>query len=199
MLALAVGASASAKAPIIGLLRRGDEVNVLRCEPTCDGPRAWAWLEGEGAVQASRLVASPGGTSAPPSPFRYGRVREDGAVARAEPHATARVVERHRAGEDLAFLDEPSLAATGWLARPGGGFMRAVALRMETASTFVGEAEPQLPLAFVLSDTLGAKRDERARKRRASARHSCGNRWRHSSARASVVWRVASRTISTTR
>jgi hypothetical protein len=158
-----IRARPDAYAPVIGLLQSGDEVRVSGCVPTCETRDAWAWIEGEGAVRAALLTPTNKDQPAPPIHYRYGRVRGGGARVVASPNANARLIEHRRGGIDLAFLDEDELLARGWLARPSRGFVRVSEIRLATASTFEGERDPQLPLAFVIRDEGEARRYDRAR------------------------------------
>ena len=57
----------------------------------------------------------------------------------------------------MAFLVNPELRAKGWQERVDGGFVRARFVAPLSPSTFRGEANPVLPLAFVLHE-LGQKK-----------------------------------------
>src|SRR5579871_5712884 len=104
--------SADARAPAIGLLRLGDEVTVLGCVPQCDAPGSWALLS-EGAVRAAFLREQRDDDSPVATVYDYGRVLAGGARVLLEPKDGARVVDRRRAGQDLAFLPDAPLRAAG--------------------------------------------------------------------------------------
>jgi hypothetical protein len=150
-----VRARPEASAPAIGLLRADDEVQVTDCTPSCASEGAWALLEGDGAVRLSLLRASRvDDPTVPPAAirYRYGRVREGGAAVHAARDPRSPVVERRRAGQDLAFRPDDTLAARGWLLRPFGGFIQAERIRLATPSPFQGQHDPSLPLAFAIRD-----------------------------------------------
>jgi hypothetical protein len=144
-----VRAAPDDRAPIVGLLRSGDEVTVLGCAPRCGAADAWALLDG-GAIRASLLRSKlPDG---PPivTEFGYGRVRSHGARVLAAPEEGARLLQLRPAGQDLAFLPNPALLALGWLQCVAGGYIRSDEIRLATASTFSGEHLPSLPHSFTL-------------------------------------------------
>ncbi len=143
---------------LAGALRRGDLVHVTELVADKDGKHPWALLAGGGAVP---LAALRPGTDRPDDAvvtasdahFVYGRVirAKTPVFAAADSHAA---VSRHEKAEYLlAFVPDDALQATGWLRRAIGGYMRVADLRMLTASTFVGERNPTLPLAFVRHKT----------------------------------------------
>ncbi len=149
-------------APAIGIIREGDEVRVLGWTSDCTANAAWALLDGEGAVSAALLAPTSSAEPASPVQYSYGRVGPGGAAVFAAPEDGARRIAYHRAGQDLAFVEEPELAVRGWLKRPRhGGFVRARAIRPMTASAFHGERDPVLPIGFFLKDLDGAHRHDR--------------------------------------
>lgn len=143
--------------PSIAILKYGDVVRVTRCEPACDAPYAWAELAPFGAVRINTLRVTPrdrrGEFLAGAPSFTWARVGRAGAVARSAPSADADVVERFRRDDELVFRRDPMLLASGWLERPGGGFVPASALTVFSASSFRGWQNPPNQFAFVRVDT----------------------------------------------
>jgi hypothetical protein len=149
----------------IGLLQLGDEVAVRACEPSCDAKGAWALLHPMGAIRLSFLKTAPTSQMAvaqsATARFIYGSVRQGGAPLYVEPDTLALIAEKEPSGHVLAFRDDPELLATGWLRRPGGGYMEAGRVRLSKASMFAGEHAPLLPLAFVVRKIEAARALER--------------------------------------
>ena len=156
-----VRARPEASAPAIGIVRAGDQLRVNTCTPACEVRGAWALVDGDGALRVSLL--RPASSDDPPkvSDYVYGRVRGAGAEVRAAPERSARLLERRKAGEDLAFVPDEELLSRGWFRRARGGFVRAAQIRVASASEFRGELEPTLPLGFVVRHTGEHPRYER--------------------------------------
>jgi hypothetical protein len=141
-----IRAEPSARAAVIGELERGDVVNVEACVPSCADPRGWALIAGGGVVARSALVDGPSDFAPSRATFIYGRVRGGDAVERERAADDAPIRERFRAGNDLAFRRDATLAAKGWLLRTGGGYVRSARIQMTTPSEFQGLIAPALPL-----------------------------------------------------
>lgn len=154
-----------AKAKRVGLLQLGDEVAVRACTPSCDAAGAWALLDPFGAIRMSLLKPAPTSQMAVArsalASFVYGSVKGGGAPLYVEPDTHALVAERRPSGHVLAFRDDPALLASGWLRRPGGGYMEAARVRLSQPSAFAGEHAPMLPLAFVIKKVEAARVLER--------------------------------------
>ncbi|MSQ81773.1 MAG: murein L,D-transpeptidase [Myxococcales bacterium] len=138
---------------LVALLRLGDSVKVVGCAPSCDVAHPWALLEPRGAVPLSHLragepdaVAKMTGSSAT---YFYGRTPRARTPVFAKPDANSKVIRKEKAEFRLAFVPNAYLSEMGWVQRPDGGYMRKADLKLFTPSTFVGQKDPETPLAFV--------------------------------------------------
>lgn len=139
------------RSPIVGLLQRGDRVTVTGCDPDC-GSGGWGLLGGDGAVRL-RLLRPAAGPAAPSGPFLHGKVLDAGATVLAAPDSDAEELRREPAGHVLALVPNEPLFLRGWLERPGGGFVRAREVHLETPSPLRGERNPVAPLALFRRET----------------------------------------------
>ncbi len=138
---------------LIALLREGDTVQVIGCQPTCEAKHAWALLAPRGAIGLRDLQAGE------PTPqamlqgskavYFYGRVPRGHTPVYALPNPKSKVLRHDKAEFRVAFVPDPNLSQTGWLRRPDGGYMQLKDVKLFTPSVFAGQADPQLPLAFV--------------------------------------------------
>lgn len=149
------------RSPELGLLREGDVVTVTGCVPDCGAKDAWALLGALGSVKLSLLRW---GAEAPSAPVRYpadalqyGRTEGIGSRVYKHPDLDSVLLSRLPMPREMAFLPDPELRAKGWLERLEGGFVRARWVSPLIPSTFRGEVNPRLPLAFVLTE-LGQKK-----------------------------------------
>jgi len=138
--------------PILGTVEAGAQLQVIRCLPQCDAKDAWALLADGGAIRRALLELS-GRESAgiPPSEqqYRYATVLARGAKAYARPDVRAQVVEELPPHRVIALAPEQPEAASGWMQRIAGSYVRAAELRLARPSALQGEFLPKLPLAFV--------------------------------------------------
>ncbi len=150
------------QSPEMGLLREGDVVTVTGCVPDCAAKDAWALLGAQGAVKLSLLRRETAAPKAPafyqPAALQYGRTEGIGSILYKQPDLKAAILSRNPMPREMAFFPNPELRAKGWLERLEGGFVRARFVSPLLPSTFHGEENPRLPLAFVLSE-LGKKKD----------------------------------------
>lgn len=143
----------TAASRLVSLLRQGDTVRVLACQPRCNALRGWALLEPRGAVPLANLRAgslpSALASRGSAAQYVYGRVPRPGTPVFAEPRPTAARIRKERAEYRLAFVPDAQLEARGWLRRPDGGYMRKADIKMFTPSEFTGIRDPQGTIAFV--------------------------------------------------
>lgn len=151
--------SPSGSSPIIGFSHRGSELQIKGCVPSCEpGEARWYRLSPRGAVRASLL--SVDGEDLAPEPDDYVYTVVLGPVEiREAPSPDAKVVGELGPHRSVAFLDEPD-APEGWLRYRLGGWVPTSAVKVDRPSTFGGELDPVLPVAF-LPDTvrLGTRQD----------------------------------------
>ena len=142
------------KSTVVGLLRAGAVVTVTGCDPNCASSDAWALLGKSGAVLLSVLRAvRPSDVVAPKVPsdqLWYGRVSRISRRIYRKPDVRGGIVSRRRIPQEMAFLPDTALRARGWLERVEGGYVRARQVSMLDVAKFTGEAQPSLPLVFVL-------------------------------------------------
>lgn len=136
-------------APIIGYLDLGSEIGLERCVPSCDARKGWAVIHPQGAVRLSLLAFAGPENEREDRPFLYGRVRSASLSVRAAPESSSPVVARRSSGDVLAFFDDSETAETGWLEWVGGGHVPRESVKLLEVSSFEGEREPVLPLAFI--------------------------------------------------
>lgn len=153
---------AKQNSPEIGFLRKGAIVTVTDCAPDCATKGAWAILGSDGALKLSLLRWGLDEVSAPvslqPEQLQYGRTDGAGSKVYQKPELGSRLLSRRYLPQEMAFVPNPELQAKGWLQRVDGGFVRARLVKQLPPSTFRGEANPSLPIAFVLHE-LGQKKD----------------------------------------
>jgi hypothetical protein len=138
-----------------GLLRYGDVVEVTACRPACEAPDAWVALAPFGHTVFSALRPLPVPPEAerltPRVPYYWGRIPKEGALVYESPGRRTKHSTVLRARQDYAFVPDEALAAQGWLLRPDGRVVPKKGIRIHTPSTFKGEENPRLPLAFVIA------------------------------------------------
>ena len=143
--------------PRVGVLQKGALVEVDGCAGPCDSPSTWVSLAGGGVVRRSSLRKQwKDEPDTMPRSFTYGTVLEGGAVVYERPSTDAGVVETESALRSLALLPNPWLQRRGWLKRSQGGYVQTSALELIKGSSFAGERDPVLPLAFAVRRTLRA-------------------------------------------
>src|SRR5271165_5303328 len=120
----------SATSPIIGLLERGDRVEVDGAEPQ-DG---WTLLRPFGAVRSAFLVLGEPSSELQPVDYVYGRVITPFATVRAQPEPDARVVSRQVRRHILAFKKTPGPEGA-WLERPDGTFVAREEVKLLVGSS----------------------------------------------------------------
>jgi len=136
----------SASSPIIGLLERGDRVELLEGAAPQGG---WTLLRPLGAVRSEFLVVGEPSDNLQPVEYVYGRVIVPFATVRAQPEPDARVVSRQVRRHILAFKKAPE-AEESWLERPDGTFVARGDVKLLVGSALHGVADPPPRLAFVL-------------------------------------------------
>lgn len=155
-----------AASPAVGLVREGATVTVSGCEPDCATKHAWALLGSDGAIRLSSLRPKSDLNVGAPEPSAetlwYGWVGPRGVKIYQAPKLRSRLLTRLRVPRELAFRPDEPLRARGWLERVEKGFVRARSVRLLKPSEFSGEAQPRLPLAFVVRD-LAPRRKANAR------------------------------------
>ncbi|MGZ3444097.1 MAG: L,D-transpeptidase family protein [Myxococcaceae bacterium] len=138
--------SPSATSPVIGVLERGDRVQVAE-ESTA--PEGWTLLYPFGAVRSRYLAAVPPEGTGEPFDYLYGRVIARSAEVRSSASSEARVVGRHARGHVLAFKP-PAVGPSEWLERPDGTFLARADVKLLVGSALEGVSEPPPELAWVL-------------------------------------------------
>jgi len=131
--------SPSATSPVIGLLERGDRVQVAE---ESRAPEGWNLLHPFGAVRSRYLAAASPEGIGEPFDYLYRRVIARSAQVRSSASSEARVVGHHSRGHVLAFKP-PTAGPSEWLERrawrhPPGG-------RRETDREEGGERPPRAP------------------------------------------------------
>jgi len=138
---------------LVALLRTGDTVRVVGCQPTCAARGAWALIEPQGAILVRQLRAGAPTDAArrlgSAATYFWGRVPRGRTPVHAAPDPRSKVVRRDRAEYRVAFVPDPHLSETGWLRRPDGGYMRMADVKLFSPSRFTGERDPRAPIAFV--------------------------------------------------
>ena len=150
--------------PEIGLLREGATVTVTACQTDCVTSRGWGAPFGtDGAIKLDLLEPQTvqDQVAAPPSAeaLWYGRVGKSGITIFKEPRRHGAIVTRKHLSREMAFLPNVALRKNGWLQRADGGFVRARLVETLTPSSFHGEAQPHLPLAFAVRELRGSPAD----------------------------------------
>jgi len=144
---------AGVNAPVVGLLHRGDVVQVTDCVPDCHSPGAWGLLNGNSAIRLDVLNLPPQPLSPKAAATQYWRATV--AVRRApifeRPDVRSRVMSRQRLGSGLAFIPNDNVRKSGWLHHTSGGYVRVKDVRFPTPSTLQGEPYPTGPLALLKS------------------------------------------------
>ena len=134
-----------ATSPIIGVLERGDRVEVAD-DP--DTPEGWTLLRPLGSVRTG-LLAPIEPTRSEPLEYVYGKVIVRRAGVRRTPDGDAPVLAHHKRGQILAF--RPFADPTGkWLERPDGTFVPRAMVKLLAGSAFQGVHDPPPRLAFLL-------------------------------------------------
>ncbi len=142
---------ANTESAIIGVLERGDRVDVRECVPACGDPTGWALLEPMGAVRLSLLTFElSSAETTTNSRFVYGRVRRPGANVRAAPSLESSVTHSHAPGHILAFQPELRPERAGWLALVQGGYVAESRVKLVEPSSFKGVHYPPRAVAFFL-------------------------------------------------
>ncbi len=171
-----VHARPDSASPIVGLLRSGDLVTITQCEPSCDAPKAWAWLGADGAIRLSLLQRSPEDERhralSAAARYVYGTVRAEGTPVYSEPRAGSAVLHRLKAGRVLAFEVQELGTDPAWLPCSQGGFVSAGQIRLAKPSTFTGLHNPTAVTAFTLRRTVLALPAGAVGPPRPIARHS---------------------------
>jgi len=138
--------------PSVGIVRYGDHVRVVSCDPSCDAPDAWATLEPFGALRVSNLRPAPRPSEAafvgPDATFRYGRITGRGVVSRRAPNETSEVVFHFETGDEIVLKPEQQHGNADYLERPDGSFLRASDVTLFAPSTFSGWVDPPERFAF---------------------------------------------------
>lgn len=149
-----------ADSPEIGILREGATVTVTACKPDCASPHGWALLGADGAIKLALLNPQPAEALAAPTAEKswYGRVGKSPIRIFKQPRLDGPILARNQRNREMAFLPNVELRARGWLERVEGGFVPARRVQMLTPSRFQGEAQPQLPLAFVVRDMRATRK-----------------------------------------
>jgi len=136
----------TASSPIVGLLERGDRVELAEDVPPQGG---WTLLRPFGAVRSEFLLFGEPPFDLPPVEYVYGRVIVPFASLRSEPAPEARVVSRQVRRHILAFRS-PQDTDAPWLERPDGTFVARSEVRLLVGSPLHGVASPPPQLAFVM-------------------------------------------------
>lgn len=147
----------------VGLLHRGDQVEITGCVPDCNAEAAWGLLGPHGAIRLDVLALPPSAQRATTEDTRYLRAKVKGPWTRVyrRPSMRSRVIGRHRGGRVLAFLDNAALLEKGWLEHISGGFIHKSRVVFPVASTLEGEVCPKGPLVIVKQDTTVTREDGR--------------------------------------
>ncbi len=136
----------SLSSPIIGLLEKGDRVDVMDGVESKGG---WTLLRPFGAVRSEFLVVGEALGDLSPVVYIYGRVTVPFASVRVRPEPDAHVVSRQLRRHILAFKN-PADAEAPWLERPDGTFVSSSEVKLLVGSTLHGVLNPPPRLAFVL-------------------------------------------------
>ena len=136
----------SASSPIIGLLEKGDRVDVLEGVSPEGG---WTLLQPLGAVRSEFLLLGEPAANHPPVEFIYGRVIAASATVRAGPDVDARIVS-HQARRHILAFKKSTDAEGAWLERPDGTFVARADVKLLEASALHGVFSPPPRLAFLL-------------------------------------------------
>jgi hypothetical protein len=148
-----IRAAPDKRAPVVGLLQRGDAVTVTGCSPSCDEPGAWALFGTDGALPLSVLQRGPEDEQrralSAPTRNTYGKVREDDTPIYSGP-GSGKLLQRVERDRALAFPPYQPFASRGWLSCTEGGYVSTAAIRMAHPSAFEGERAPGVMTAFVL-------------------------------------------------
>ncbi len=146
------------RSPIIGLYSRGDVTRVVSCTPACNARRGYARVLPRGYVRLTDLGEGPRPAEEaevePDAPVRYGRTRFGGSVTLFAPDPESRPRERHRGNDLITLVGDARRDTPTYMRRAGGGHIATAVVRPVRPSTFAGEPEPTLPLAFVLADSV---------------------------------------------
>jgi len=149
-----------ADSPEVGFLREGATVTVTECKPDCASPHGWALLGADGAIKLALLnpqpVEVPSALTA--ENLWYGRAGKSAIRILKQPRLDGPILARNQKNREMAFLPNVDLRARGWLERVEGGFVPARRVQMLTPSRFQGEAQPELPLAFVVRNMRATAR-----------------------------------------
>ena len=144
---------ASHASKLIALLRQGDTVTVVGCQPNCDAKHGWALLQPRGAIGLHDLqTGEPTAEAAlqgSKAVYFYGKVPRGHTPVYAKPDAKSKVLRHDKAEFRVAFAPDPNLSQQGWLRRPDGGYMKLSDVKLFNPSTFAGQTDPAQPLAFV--------------------------------------------------
>lgn len=145
------------EAHVIGAFSRGDVARAVECVPSCDYRRGFLRVEPFGFVRMTDVERGEQpvleAELAHDAPRRFARTAALGTATLAAAEDDARVVARHRVGDQLALVGDPRLDVPGFFRRAGGGWVSARHVRPNTPSTLEGERSPTLPLAFVVEAT----------------------------------------------
>ncbi len=136
----------SASSPVIGLLEKGDRVELLEGVVP---QRGWTLLRPFGAVRTDFLVVEEPSGDVPPVEYVYGRVIVPFAAIRVQPDPDARVVSRQMRRHILAFKTSED-GEGQWLERPDGTFVARSEVKLLVGSALHGVMSPPPRLAFVL-------------------------------------------------
>lgn len=136
-------------APPVGVLERGDRLQVVACSPDCADAQAWALLAPRGAVPMKALRLEPIEPRLTGSRFLHARPNP-GAPRYAAADVDSKILDRAPGDETVAVLDDPKLLQAGWLQCVDGGFLLAADAALFRPSGFTGVHHPPPLLAFFL-------------------------------------------------
>jgi hypothetical protein len=85
-----------------------------------------------------------------PEDYLHGKVMDPGVTIYSSPDTGAKSLGHVQAGKDLAFYPDPALEGKGWLRHSSNGYVETSRVKLQTGSSFVGVANPSLPMGFIV-------------------------------------------------